>query len=203
MMKYKGLLTITAMLLVSTMLATPAQAGKIYAGASVGESSIDFVLADIDDGSLSNSSVDDSDTAFKVFVGYRFLKFFAVEADTVDLGEFAISATSDGSGASFAAGPVAAIAEADGYRIAGVGILPVGGGFSVFAKAGIFYWDAETMLTDASSTVIDSSSDSDEFFGAGLNFDLKGPISIRLEYEMLTLDDVDVDLVSIGAAFRF
>jgi len=202
-MKYKGLLTIAAMLLVSIMLATPAQAGKIYAGASVGESTIDFGVADIDDGSLSNASVDDSDTAFKVFAGYRFLKFFAVEADMVDLGEFAISATSDGSGLIYASGPVAAIAETDGYRIAGVGILPVGGGFSVFAKAGIFFWDAETMLTDAGGTLIDNSSDNDEFFGAGLNFDLKGPISIRLEYEMLSLDDIDIDLVSIGAAFRF
>lgn len=203
MMKYKGLLTIAALCLMTLLVATPAQAGKIYAGASVGESSIDFSVADIDDGSLSNASADDSDTAFKVFAGYRFLKFFAVEADTVDLGEFVFTATSDGSGTSYPAGPVSAVAEADGYRIAGVGILPVGGGFSVFAKAGIFFWDAETVLIDNGGTLTDDSSDNDEFFGAGLNFDLKGPISIRLEYEMLTLDDVDVDLVSIGAAFRF
>ena len=202
MMGRKGLLTL-AVLLVAIAIASPAQAGKLYAGASLSQSTADISLNDLDDGSFTSGSIDDSDTGYRAYLGYRFLKFFALEADIVELGEFSYDAVSDGSGLLWAAGPVTATAEAEGYRLSALGILPVGKNFSIFGKFGIFAWDADTVVTDGSGTISNSADGEDEFFGAGVAYDLPGPLSLRLEYELLSLDTVDVDTLSVGAAFRF
>src|SRR3954469_13887335 len=61
-----------------------------YAGASAGQS-----RADVDSNGLvvigataSNVSVEDTDTAYKVYGGYRFGRHLAVEAGYADLGSF-------------------------------------------------------------------------------------------------------------------
>ena len=60
---------------------TPCMAGRLYFGASVGEASADDVKpGDIGDGSSLSGGVDDSDKAWKVYAGYKFLRFFAVFA---------------------------------------------------------------------------------------------------------------------------
>ena len=60
-----------------------------------------------------------------------------------------------------------------------------------------------TLITDAGGTTPVSDSDSDDFYGAGVVMKFSGAMSLRLEYEVMTLGDSDVDLASAGLAFRF
>ncbi len=190
-------------LLALSMLFPGAQAGKLYFGASLGQSSVDLGLSDLDDGSFTGGSVDDTDTSWKAFVGFRFVKFLAIEADWIDVGGVSIVATSDGSGPVFLAGPVTRTATVDGYRVSAVGIIPIGERFSIFGRYGVFYWDATAIVSNGGMTVSDLDDDSEDFFGAGLAWRLKGSSSLRLEYELMTVDDTDIDTVFAGLAFRF
>ena len=192
-----------AVLLAFSLLVPGAQAGKLYAGASLTQSTVDLGLSDIDDGSLTSGNVDDSDTGWKAFVGFRFVKFLAIEADFIDVGGVSIAATSDGSGPDFLAGSVGATAKVDGYRVSALGIIPIGQRFSILARYGVFYWDATATISNGGMTAVAPDDDSDDFFGAGVAWQLKSSASLRLEYELMTVDDTDIDTVSAGVAFRF
>ncbi len=198
----KFVLSLTVLLALS-LLVPGALASKLYVGASVTQSTIDLGLSDIDDGSLTGGSVDDSDTGWKVFVGFRFVKFLAIEADWIDVGGVSIAAISDGSGSDFSAGPVSATARVDGYRVSALGIIPLGQRFSILARYGVFYWDATSTISNGGMTVSAPDDDSDDFYGAGVSWQLKSSASLRLEYELMTVDDTDIDTVSAGMAFRF
>lgn len=184
------------------LLVTPAAAGTFYLGAELGESSTDAVDESIiDDGTFGNSiDVDDSDTAWKGFVGYRFLKFVAVEAALVNLGEFEVNGTSSG-----AAGDVSFSADADGYTLSAMGILPVGPGFKLFAKAGYFIWDVDVDVSSSGlgTTINDSDDGEDLVYGAGLAYKFGLGLGVRLEYEEYEIDDESVEVISAGVTWRF
>jgi OOP family OmpA-OmpF porin len=193
------------MVLFALALLAPAPAhAKLYGGLSIGEASTsDLHASDFDDGSFISSRTDDSDRGWKGFVGYRFLKFFSLELAYADLGEMSISAESDGSGFEWAAGDVNLSAAVDTIALEAMGVLPLGERFSVFAKYGYHRWDAALRATDSSGVESTSDDDNDAVYGLGVNFNFKGPGSVRLEYEVYEVDTIEVDLLSIGLAFRF
>jgi len=124
---------------ISTIPAASAQTGW-YFGAGTGEAEADLSLSDfsdLDDGSITSASLDDSDTGTKFFAGFRFKENVAVEGAFVDLGEVSIDATSNGSGFLYAPGPVSFEADIDGINIALVGIWPVGDKVDVIGKLGL------------------------------------------------------------------
>ncbi len=57
-----------------------------YIGGGLGKSTLD------DGGAFAGLSFDDEDTSFQIHGGYKFLKYFAVEARYIDLGTFSVSA---------------------------------------------------------------------------------------------------------------
>ena len=57
-----------------------------YIGGGLGISTFD------DGGAFAGLSFDDEDTSFQIHGGYKFLKYFAVEARYIDLGTFSVSA---------------------------------------------------------------------------------------------------------------
>jgi OOP family OmpA-OmpF porin len=186
------------------LLVAPAWAGTFYLGAGAGESSTDDLsVADLDDGSFVDGSLDDSDTAIKAFVGYRFLKFVAIEVGYVDLGEFTIEGTSDGSGPDFFAGPVDAAAEVDGYDVSVLGILPIGKRLKVFARAGYYLWDSEVTVSNGGLSLSEDDDGEDTLIGAGASFRLGAGIDVRAEYEQFDVDDITVDVISAGLTWRF
>jgi len=198
-------LILAATIVCGLILLAPAPAhAKVYGGLGIGQSSTSDIDADdLDDGSFISSSTDDSDTGWKGFVGYRFLKFFSLELAYVDLGEFSISAESDGTGLLYAPGNVSGSVDADTAALQAMGILPLGERFSIYVKFGYHAWDAKVRLSDSLDSASTSEDGEDAMYGLGVNFGLKGAGSIRLEYELYELEDVDVDLISVAFAFRF
>jgi len=159
-----------AILLAMTAI-TPSFAG-FYVGASYGNTTIE-----VDEPGFS---FDADDPSWKVFAGYRFLKFLGVEGSYVELGS-----PSDGS----------VTIESKGWTAFGVGMLPLGP-FGLFAKVGAIAADTDT-------NVAPGESSTDPAYGVGAEFAFS-KIAIRAEYELLDIEDTDsVYMISVGAAWRF
>lgn len=174
------------LLLVGCGLGSHALAGDIYFGASLGRATLEA--------SNQGFRFDVDDTGYKAFVGYRFLKFLAVEGAYTDLGTFEDSV----SGA-------AIDAEADVASVFAVGVVPVGRRINVFAKAGISRWDSSILVTPDFGT--QNASDDDGFdtsLGLGLTVKITERIAIRGEWETYDFDNAeDVKFGSVGIHFDF
>jgi len=147
--------------------------GGLYLGGSVGGATTDF--------SEGTESFDDSDVAWKAFVGYHFLQFFAVEGGYRDLG----SASSDQLKVSTTA-----------FDVAGLVGMPIGPVY-LFGKLGLVAWDSD--ISDSVDKISDDGADYE--VGLGVSVDV---IKIQLRAEVEYLDAVDgVVMYTVGAAWRF
>jgi OOP family OmpA-OmpF porin len=175
------------------LLAPAVFAGEAYVGASVGQTKIEFSAEGDAPGTVIN--FDEGDNGFKIFGGFRFLKFFGVEGSYVDMG----SPDED------LDVPVGTNLKVDvtAWDAYAVGILPIGKVFEVFGKAGFIWWDTDLVLSGTLSAT-DSDSGSDPAYGVGVAFRLGKLIAIRGEYEKFDLEDTDnVHMTSVGIDFRF
>ncbi|MBB3167775.1 porin family protein [Simiduia aestuariiviva] len=153
-----------------------------YVGGSIGTSQLSY--------SGDGSDFDDDDVGYKGFAGYNFglIPFLnlAVEGSYVDFGT--------------QAGTIANIDVSQtssafmGSALAGVNLGPVG----VFAKAGVINWDSDITVDGLKA----SGSGSDPAYGIGAKFQLLS-FQLRAEYERLEIDDADIDMFSVGAAYTF
>jgi OmpA-OmpF porin, OOP family len=196
-----------------------AQAGW-YVGAGVGSSSFDQSVATdstlagaIDQLSpdVTNFDVDDSDTGWKVFAGYQFNDYFALEGHYVDFGAVKANAsgTYDGGEGSFTgSGKV----DVTGFGMSAVGSIPFLEHFAVLAKLGVTRWMADqsgtTFLIDGSDYCASndcSANDNgiDVSFGAGLAWHITDQISVRAEWEDFGLGSDSVDLYSASVTWGF
>jgi len=155
-------------------------------GASVGQSS----TADCPGG----GSCDDKDTAYRVFGGYKFHPNIAVEGGYAPLGE-----TSSG----------AFKFESNAWDIVGVGSWPLGNNFSILGKLG--FYNAEVKL---SGPVSGKKTTTDLTYGIGGQFDFNRNLGLRLEWNRYSgvkapdvagrsSSDTDIDVLSVGALWRF
>lgn len=188
---------------------------RFYVGASLGQSSVD-----IDGGArtaqltalgfrAASTSLDDSDTAGKLFAGVRVLRYFAIEGSYVDLGRTSFTSTvaPDGS--------LKVSTKVTGWGLDAVGILPIGERFGVFAKIGAFRAESKADYSAAGvlrlrNGTSDRKTTTDFKYGVGAEFAVLRNLAIRAEWERFqglgndrTGGERDADLVSIGIAFRF
>ena len=164
----------------------------LYIGGSAGSASVDF--SENRDPTLDgfdNISVDDSDTAYKIFVGYNIgiipLLDLAVEGGYVNFG----TQTGLISGGSLPS--TSFDTEVDGWNAFGLVGIDLGP-FGLFGKAGFLSWDGDISNLDDSGT--------DPAYGIGAKFQL-GSFQLRAEYEVYDLELSDIDYYSVGAAFVF
>lgn len=170
---------IGAILLTLGMTGTAHAQNGFYAGASIGQATIDAC-----DGVIN---CDDEDTSWKIFGGWELNRNIALEAAWVDLGE--ISGSIGGSAVS---------AEADGWTLAGKGMLPLNEQFGVFGKLGMIMWDVEG--GGAASGLEDDGTDL--MYGLGAQYMFTDQFGIVGEWEWYDIDN-DVDVFSIGALIKF
>jgi opacity protein-like surface antigen len=169
---------VIAALLIST--AARAEDSGFYLGLSLGE---------------ATQSVDEfegDDLSFKWLAGYSFNRFLAAEAGFVD-----------GGTQKDALGALDVKLSSDGLFAAVLAKLPIGEVFSPYAKVGYVVYDATTSLTSGGVTVLESESDENPLFGAGLEFRIGDHFRLRAEYEVVDVPDVDFDIVSIVATYQF
>ncbi len=170
--------------LMSFVASSAALAEPFYLGASVGKTGLK-----VDE---FNSTFDGNDTAYKVFAGYRFIKFFGLEGGYVDFGS--PSDSRDGIDLEF---------DATAWDLFAVGVIPVAEHFELFGKAGFFRWDTNVRLSGA-MVARESDSGNDAAYGIGLAIKPSKLIAIRLEYERFKVANTDdLNLTSVGVDFRF
>ena len=164
--------TIVVASLLGMLASAPAMAtkGGFYIGGSVGGATTEF-----DEG---GQKIDESDTAWKLFAGYHFLQFFAVEGGYRDLGTLE---------------SVGAKVSPTGWDIAGLAGIPLGPVY-LFGKLGVIKWDADTNFAG-------DDDGTDYEAGIGASIDL-WKIQLRGEVEYLDALEGSV-MYTVGAAWRF
>lgn len=189
-----------------------AQDSGWYAGLNVGQSK-----AKIDDAKIRSSLLGDGFTGvsisdrdkhlgFKLFGGYEFNKYFALEGGYFDLGKFGFTATTV---------PYATLkgdTSMKGLNFDAVLKFPMTEKFSVFGRAGLAYTEAKDTFTGTSPIkVLDpnpSKRAANFKFGAGLQYDFTESFGMRAEAERYRVNDAignkgDIDMVSLGILVRF
>ncbi|SCY30009.1 outer membrane beta-barrel protein [Thiohalorhabdus denitrificans] len=148
-------------------------------------------------------SFDESDTAYKLFAGYRFLPFLGVELAYADLGEPGGGIDEDVLGDRLDA-------DADAWFGYVTGYLPVADAFDFFGKVGVAAWEVDTDLdTGPNQADLGVSHDGTDFaWGLGAQVNLPANVSIRGEYERIELGDDgnrdrDASLISASVLFHF
>lgn len=162
------------------LLLTPAAFAGGFVGASLGQSD------------ATSSGVSGDDTSWKVLGGYNFMKFVGVEGSYRNFGSIdeTIGTTQIG-------------LDATSMDVFGVGRLPVGSSFELFAKAGYAFIDMDASVTDPMfGTISGSTSESELAYGAGFSFKVGERFAFRAEYETFDVGE-SMDMVSVGGIFSF
>lgn len=162
-----------------------------YLGGGVGDfsSAVDEIdnLDDIDDVGIDFS---DGDNARKIFMGWHFNRFFAVQGDFVDFGESSGFISPSASGTS----------DLRGFAPSVVGTLPIGP-IELFARVGMIFYDVDLNL--GGGRVIDESGE-DLVWSAGIGLDVRDKLNIRLEYEEIDVEELDeADSLWLTFAWKF
>jgi OOP family OmpA-OmpF porin len=156
-----------------------------YLGAGLGDFSADVdSLDDADD-----VDFDSDEDATKIYAGWQFNPFVAVQLDYTDFGE-----------SSAAVDLLDIRTDTKGLAPVVVGTLPLGP-VELFAKAGVIFYDVEIDTPD--DTLIDNSGE-DAVVGIGAGLTLFERLSLKAEYERIDIEEFDdADSVWITADWRF
>jgi OOP family OmpA-OmpF porin len=180
-----------------------------YLGFAFGGTSYDLSVSDYNDGNLigNSNSVDDSDTGYKLFGGYRITPNIGAEFYYANLGDSSFRGDAGAQVDHWCEGPVSSEVEVDGFGASLIGNVPVGRDFNIYGKFGIFAWDWDARESDSCGTFRDSESDTELAFGAGVSYQINYLTSVHLEWERYKniLDsfsgEFDVDFFSLGLSF--
>lgn len=151
---------------------------------------------------LKDGDFDEDEAAKKAFAVIKFNEYIGMEAAYVDFDE---------------AGNDVLTLDADGKSLALIFEAPISPAFSIYAKGGQLWWDADASIN---SSVVDVSDDYDgdeTFWGGGVKFRLAENLDLRVEYERFNFDisrdeidvlqeddiDMDVDFASVNLQFSF
>lgn len=179
-----------------------------YGRLAAGRSTMDIEGSDIDalaaaEGLTTTSSVDDSDTAWKLFGGYRLTTNLGLEAGYAGYGTISTRSTVTAP----AAGSFDIDLDVTAWNIDAVGIVPIGGGFELFGKLGVSMWETDASVSGVAAGTAFSGTAGDDgndvHFGLGASYRLTEAIGIRAEWERIDNDDQDLDAWTFGAQFNF
>lgn len=184
-------LTAAGTLAVLLLPASAAMADSgFFVGGSVGNAALEVEIGDQQAGFFT---FDESDFAWKGFVGYLFdlpLVDFGVEAGYVDFGNPSASISS-----------IEYDLDPNGWNLWGTAGLDLGP-LGVYAKIGYIAWDVEgRTVGEISESVKEDGSDLG--YGVGAKIDI-GALQFRGEFESYDIEDAEkLDMVSVGLVWQF
>jgi OOP family OmpA-OmpF porin len=207
----KKVLVLAMMAALGSPVAFAAEEGW-YVGASVGRSDEDVNFDKVFNNTLpagvaiTSYSSGDHDTGYKLFGGYQFNKYIAVEGGYFELGDFNYRTTTNPPG--FQYGKL----DVDGWNLDLVGTMPLTTRLSALARIGFNYADTGSTFGIAGSAPAMQYSireDNNNYkYGVGLQYALTSAFDVRLEAERYRVDEAsgskgDIDLLSVGFVYRF
>jgi hypothetical protein len=154
---------------------------EVVLGASAGEAGID----------VTSTEFDESDFSWKAFAGFRFIKYFGMKVEYLDLGSPEASLPSIGDVA----------VQGTAWNVAAEGVLPIGEHFELFATLGYVFWEFDS---SDSGILSDDDSGEDLNYGVGGAFIIGKHVGIRAEWQRFDAGGVtNVDVLTAGVDFRF
>ena len=204
-------LSLLALAVVASPLARAGD-GDWYAGFNIGQSRATIDNPRITSGLLQSgfntTSIhdDDRDLGYKLFGGYSFNRYWALEGGYFNMGEFGFTANT------LPAGTLDGRIKLQGVFLDVVGSLPITDKFSVFGRVGVNYARArDTFRGTGAVNVLDPNpraNDTNYKFGVGLQYAFTESLSMRAEAERYRINDAvgnkgDMDLYSVGLLYRF
>jgi len=152
-----------------------------------------YIGAGVGQASQESGEFEGNDTSFKLFGGWSFNKFFAVEGGYID-----------GGNQSDDLGSIHAEVSSDGFFVAGLAKLPLAGGaVSPYVKLGYTFYDAKTTLSSGNQSISESESDEDLLFGGGCEFKLGENFRLRAEFEKVNVPDAAFEIYSLAGTWQF
>ena len=177
-----------------------------YLGAGVGHADQKDTCDDL------FGSCDDTDVGWKVFGGYKFNRYFAVEGGSVDFGQSDLDSLFINVN-TLEIVPGTLVVKIDGFFVSGLLEWPLGNSFSLFTKLGMIYWDIEFGVTDIvenDALVGDEDENgTDLFYGLGAQYNFTNQFGIRAEWEKFNnigeseIGTTDIDLISGSLILKF
>lgn len=149
---------------------------------------------------LKDNEFKEDEAAKKIFALVKFNEYIGVEAAYIDFDK---------------AGNDVLTLDADGKSLAVILEAPINQYFSLYAKGGQLWWDADASI--AAINASDNYDGNEAFWGGGAKFRLSDNLDLRIEYErfdfkisrdefdVLQQDDIgmDVDFASVSLQFTF
>lgn len=189
--------------------------GDWYMGAAIGQADIDYSAADLTSDlasfgwTIEDATVDNDGTAWKIYGGWSFNEYFALELGWVDLGKvdtrysttIAPNEIDDILADTLSVHPL----TGDGFTAAAVVKWPLNDAFAIHAKAGLFAWNSETEVRVVEGGTGQVSGDDDgteAMYGFGVEWKLNEQWSITGEWERYKLNEW-LDAPTIGVRFTF
>lgn len=177
-------------------------------GKSIARIEQDTIFTDLQNlGFAVNSVAEDSRSeGYKIFLGYKFNPYLAIEGGYFNIGGFRALANT------IPATDFRGKTKLLGWNLDLVGIMPFTEDFSGFARIGVT--QNETSNTYSINALVDVTGYNDDGsytknkYGLGLQYNLSPILSLRLEAERYRLDDLlahsgDIDMYSLGLMLRF
>jgi hypothetical protein len=158
-----------------------------YVGAGIGQ--FDVKIDNLEGVGDTIEDFNEDDAAYKVFFGWRFNPYIALEGDYIDLGTPRGNFDATGSSGQY---------ELDlaGFAAYAIGTLPLGI-FELSAKVGYYWHDIDVHVDfdnigPNNGDVFDSDESSEAFvYGIGAGVTFLEHINTKLEYEVMDLDKTD------------
>ena len=148
----------------------------------------------------------DTDNGYKAFVGWQFSPNWALEGGYVDLGSYGYRLGTT------PAGTLSGDIDLRGIYVDLVGRMPITDRFSLFARIGAIYAEADTRFAGTGAVnVLDPNPTAEELnykLGVGMEYAFTPALSMRIEAERYRIDDAigntgDIDMLSAGLVWRF
>lgn len=191
-----------------------------YAGMSLaGTDNKDWTSSSINsdlaaNGITATSEINNTDAngniGWKLFGGYEFNQYFAVEGGYIAFQDVYANVS--------ATAPTVATSrlglQSEAWMLAAMGTYPVSENFSLFGKLGANFWDQTLLTTNTTLTqpvtlptqavqVSESDSGTGLYFGVGASYDLGKYLTLRAEWERYDVNGTDIDAYSGGIAMKF
>lgn len=187
-----------------------------YAGIGIGQSKVRGINASSVSTPTGSLSIDDTDTSWKIFAGYRFHPNFAVELGYVDLGKASFNANVAVGANGVTPGSANGSIKSRAVTLDAVGILPFAHNFEVFGKLGGYYARATSDESAVNFPFIGTASASSSnnnsgfHYGIGLGYSFTRAWAARVEWERFNkvgkgsdFGDSDIDNTSVSIVYKF
>lgn len=165
-------------------LAASADSG-VYFGGSVGSATL---TEDFD-----GFGIDSDSTPYRLTLGIQVTDFFSLEGGYHNFGNFKDSFVVGGE-------PVDISLKADGFTLGVTGSLPLGDSFSLFGRAGAFFWDGDALINDITQA---SPEDTNAYLGGGGTVSITDRLKLVGDWTRYELETTESDVISLGFTYRF